>query len=123
MPQKELIKTIEEEIDCEKLILIKDPFAKIIDETTLSKVQTYKREEDCDFILKYLEVNKRKLLEKSTRNDTLKKIVDSSGLSLSKVKKVFSRYWQRGMNKNSLLPDYKNSGGKGKDKSLSENKV
>ncbi|RXI48177.1 transposase [Clostridium tetani] len=123
MPKKELIKIIEEEIECEKLILIKDPFAKIIDEATLSKVQVYKREEDWELILKYLEINKRKLLEKSTRNSTLKEIAYSSSLSLSKVKKVFSRYWQRGMNKNSLLPDYMNSGGKGKNKRLSENKV
>lgn len=123
MPKKELIKIIEEEIECEKLILIKDPFAKIIDEATLSKVQIYKREEDWELILKYLEINKRKLLEKSTRNSTLKEIAYSSNLSLSKVKKVFSRYWQRGMNKNSLLPDYMNSGGKGKNKRLSENKV
>ncbi|KEH96796.1 transposase [Clostridium botulinum C/D str. BKT12695] len=123
MPQKELIKTIEEEIECEKLILIKDPFAKIIDENNLSKVQINKRDEDWKFILKYWEVNKRELLEKRTRNNMLKKISESSRLSLTKVKKVFSRYWQRGMNKNSLLPDYINSGGKGKDKNLSKNKV
>lgn len=123
MPQRESIKTIEEEIDCEKLIPIKDPFAKVIDETKLSKVQIYKRNEDWDFITKYWEANKLELLEKNSRNNTLKEISNSSGLSLTKVKKVFSRYWQRGMNKNCLLPDYIHSGGKGKDKILSENKV
>lgn len=123
MPQKEHIKTLEEETECKKLILIKDPFAKIIDENNLSKVQIYKRDEDWDFILKYWEANKQLLLEKNTRNKTFKKISNLSGLGLTKVKKVFSRYWQRGLSKNSLLPDYKNSGGKGKDKNLSENKI
>lgn len=46
MPKRELIKTIEEEIVYKKLILIKDPFAKIIDEKNLSKVQIYKRNKD-----------------------------------------------------------------------------
>ncbi|AWB32032.1 Mu transposase C-terminal domain-containing protein [Clostridium botulinum] len=123
MPKRELIKTIEEEILYKKLILIKDPFAKIIDENNLSKVQIYKRDKDWDFILKYWDVNKQSLLEKNTRNKTFKKISKLSGLGLTKVKKVFSRYWQRGMSKNALLPDYKNSGGKGKDKNLSKNKV
>ncbi|MCC5423727.1 transposase family protein [Clostridium botulinum] len=123
MPKRELIKTIEEEIIYKKLILIKDPFAKIIDEKNLSKVQIYKRNKDWDFILKYWNVNKQFLLEKNTRNKTFKEISKLSGLGLTKVKKVFSRYWQRGMSKNALLPDYKNSGGKGKDKNLSKNKV
>ncbi|AVP62587.1 transposase [Clostridium botulinum] len=123
MPKRELIKTIEEEIVYKKLILIKDPFAKIIDENNLSKVQIYKRDKDWDFILKYWDVNKQSLLEKNTRNKIFKEISKLSGLGLTKVKKVFSRYWQRGMSKNALLPDYKNSGGKGKDKNLSKNKV
>lgn len=67
MPQKEHIKTLEEETECKKLILIKDPFAKIIDENNLSKVQIYKRDEDWDFILKYWEANKQLLLEKNTK--------------------------------------------------------
>ncbi|KEI74135.1 transposase [Clostridium botulinum B2 128] len=123
MPKRELIKTIEEEIVYKKLILIKDPFAKIIDENNLSKVQIYKRDKDWDFILKYWDANKQFLLEKNTRNKKFKEISKLSGLGLTKVKKVFSRYWQRGMSKNALLPDYKNSGGKGKDKNLSKNKV
>ncbi|WP_286161358.1 hypothetical protein [Clostridium sp. KNHs214] len=123
MPKKELIKTIEEEIDSEKLIPIKDPFVKIVDENKLSKVQIYKREEDWNFILKFWDKNRYELLEKRSRNKTFKEICNLSGLGLTKVKKVFSRYWQRGMNKNALLPDYINSGGKGKNKKLSNNKI
>lgn len=123
MPRKELIETINDELECEKLIPIKDPFLKVIDEKSLSKVQIYKRDEDWQFILKYWEENRQLLLEKDTRNKTFKDIAASSRLGLTKVKKIFSRYWQRGLSKNSLLSDYQNSGGKGKDKKLSENKI
>ncbi|MBU3098082.1 MULTISPECIES: Mu transposase C-terminal domain-containing protein [Clostridium] len=123
MPRKELLKTIEEEIEGEKLIAIKDPFSRIINEKELSELQINKRNADWQFIETFWEANKYELLEKNHRENKLKEIANRSGLSLTKVKKVFSRYWQRGMNKNALLPDYINSGGKGKEKKLSDLKV
>lgn len=123
MPKKELLKTIEEEIEGEKLIAIKDPYARIIDEKSLSDLQISKRNEDWEFIEKYWETNKNELLEKNHRENKLMEIANTSGLSLTKVKKIFSRYWQRGMNKNALLPDYINSGGRGKEKKLSDLKI
>ncbi|WML36203.1 Mu transposase C-terminal domain-containing protein [Clostridium sp. OS1-26] len=123
MPKKELLKTLEEEIDGEKLITIKDPFARIINEKELSEIQINKRNENWSFVEKYWDSNKYELLEKNHRENKLKEIANSSGWSLTKVKKAFSRYWQRGMNKNSLLPDYVNSGGKGKEKKLTDLKV
>ena len=123
MPRKELLTTIEEEIDGEKLIAIKDPFSRIINEKELSQLQINKRNAAWEFIEKYWETNEYELLEKSHRENKLIEIANTSGLSLTKVKKIFSRYWQRGMNKNALLPDYINSGGKGKEKKLSDLKV
>ncbi|WP_242850845.1 transposase family protein [Clostridium algidicarnis] len=123
MPRKELLKTIEEEIEGEKLVAIKDPFARIINEKELSELQISKRSVAWEFIEKYWETNKYELLEKNHRETKLIEIANSSGLSLLKVKRTFSRYWQRGMNKNALLPDYINSGGKGKEKKLSDLKI
>lgn len=123
MPKKELLRTIEEEIKANNLISIRDPFARLIDEKDLSNTQVSKRNEDWDFIMKYWTANKYDILDKNTRNKALMNIAISSSLSLSKVKKVFSRYWQRGLNKNALIPDYINSGGKGKEKKLSDSKV
>lgn len=123
MPRKELLTTIEEEIEGEKLIAIKDPFSRIINEKELSQLQINKRNAAWEFIEKYWQTNEYELLEKSHRENKLMEIADTSGLSLTKVKKIFSRYWQRGMNKNALLPDYINSGGKGKEKKLSNLKV
>lgn len=123
MPQKELLETISQEIEAEKLISIKDPFAKIIDEKCLSELQISKRDSDWKVILKYWINNKQELLEKKSRNMIFEKISEQIGISIPKVKKLFSRYWQRGMNKNALLPDYINSGGKGKERNLANNKV
>lgn len=123
MPQKELTDIIIQEIEAEKLILIKDPFARIIEEKYLSGLQINKRDSDWDIILKYWVKNKEELLEKKSRNIIFEKISKETGLSVPKVKKLFSRYWQRGMNKNALLPDYINSGARGKERKLAENKV
>lgn len=123
MPKKELIKTLEDEIEAEKLIAIKDPFLRIINEKELSQLQLEKREEAWEFIKKYWEVNKYEILEKRYRENKLMEIAAASGLNVLKVKRIFSRYLQRGMNKNSMLPDYINSGGKGKEKKLSVLKI
>lgn len=123
MPKREELKKLEEEIENGRLIKIKDPFTKIIQEHELSRIQIDKRNEGWGFIEKNLEKNRLELLDKSKRNNALKKISEETQLSLTTVKRFFSRYWQRGMNKNALLPDYMNSGGKGKEKKLGELKV
>src|SRR5699024_11845703 len=55
-----------------------------------------------------------------------KKIIEvnrDSNLNNTKIKKLLTRYWQRRMTKNAMLPDYSNSGGKGKTKALTKEKV
>ncbi len=123
MPKIEKLGKLTEELLAEKLIRIHDPFLKIIDDKDLTTIQKNKRDFDWQFVQKYMEIYKSQLLQKNYRNKTFKVISNESGIGLTKVRKVFVRFWQRGMNKNSLIPDYMNSGGKGKDRKLSENKV
>lgn len=123
MPKVEKLQQLEEEIDAEKLVLIKDPFSKILEDKELTEVQIKKRDLDWQLVEKYWEDNKNKLLQKSYRSKVFKRISDESGVSLSTVKKLFSRFWQRGMNKNALLPDYINSGARGKERNLLGKKV
>ncbi|NFH89991.1 DDE-type integrase/transposase/recombinase [Clostridium botulinum] len=123
MPRKELLETILQDVNAQKLILLKDPYSRIIDETSLSELQISKRDFDWQVILKFWNENKIELLEKKYRNKIFQKISNQVGISVPKVKKLFSRYWQRGMNKNSLLPDYINSGARGKERKLSDIKV
>ncbi len=123
MPKVEKLQQLEEEIDAEKLVLVKDPFSKILEDKELTEVQIKKRDLDWQLIEKYWEDNKDKILQKSYRSKVFKRISDESRVSLSTVKKLFSRFWQRGMNKNALLPDYINSGARGKERNLSGKKV
>lgn len=123
MPKIEKMERLQEEIESNRLILIKDPFFRVVEDKNLTQVQIKKRDADWNLINIYYDDNKLKLLEKSYRNKTFNMISEESNISLATVKRLFSRYWQKGMNKNSLLPDYFKSGAKGKERNLSKIKV
>ena len=46
MPKVEKLQQLEEEIDAEKLVLVKDPFSKILEDKELTEVQIKKRDLD-----------------------------------------------------------------------------
>ncbi|MBY6917456.1 DDE-type integrase/transposase/recombinase [Clostridium botulinum] len=123
MPRKENFSKIAEEIECDKLIKIKDPYIKIIEDKELSEVQLNKRNEDWKLIEKYWQVYKDDILNKSNRVKSFESICNESNNGMNKVKRLFSRFWQRGMNKNALIPDYDKSGGRGKEKKLNNIKT
>ncbi|WP_253289429.1 hypothetical protein [Clostridium sp. MSJ-8] len=123
MPKKEELSKIEEEIECNKLIKIKDPYIKIIKDEDLSEVQLNRRNEYWQFINKYWQIYKDDILNKSNRAKAFKSICNDSNKGMNKVKRLFSRFWQRGMNKNALIPDYDKSGGRGKEKKLNDVKT
>src|SRR5699024_12795482 len=82
-----------------------------------------KREEDWGYIQRYCIPNMPDLLEKQGREGKIREIVQESNLGKTKVKKLPTRDWQRGMTKNAMLPDYCRSGGKGKTKTITKEKV
>ncbi len=123
MPKREFVQSLLQSIEANKLIKVKDPFIRIIDEKELSDLQVKKRDDDWRVICRYWEKNNTEILEKKSRVRMFEIISKEEGLSVPKVKKLFSRFWERGMNKNSLLPDYINSGARGKERKLSDAKV
>lgn len=123
MPKRELFSHLEVELEQGELLLISDPFAKAIPDEELTSVQINKRDEDWIMIENFILSNMKELLKKKGREAKILEIVTESGLGKTKVKKLLSRYWQRGMNKNAMLPDYAKSGGRGKTKKLSNDKV
>ncbi|WEY88799.1 Mu transposase C-terminal domain-containing protein [Bacillus subtilis] len=123
MPKKELYSNLIEEIQQGELLLISDPFAKVIIDSELSDLRIQKRDEGWSIIQHYCLEHMEALLQKGGREKKIKEIADESGTSSTKIKKLLSRYWQRGMTKNAMLPDYSNSGGKGKTKTLNKAKV
>lgn len=123
MPKKELIEKLESEMNNEILIKIPDPFLKSITEEQLTETQKEKRDSQWEMVKRYWYENKGKIIERKGRQKVLNEIAKENELPIVSVKRVFSRFWQRGMTKNALLPDYINSGGKGKSKKLSKTKV
>ncbi|MEX3748292.1 MULTISPECIES: Mu transposase C-terminal domain-containing protein [Lysinibacillus] len=123
MPKRELYSHLEIELEQSELLIISDPFAKAIPDDELTSVQISKRDEDWVTVESFILPNMEELLKKNGRETKILEIVTQSGLGKTKVKKLLSRYWQRGMNRNAMLPDYANSGGRGKTKNLSNDKV
>lgn len=123
MPKRELYSHLEIELEQGELLRISDPFAKAIPDDELTSVQISKRDEDWATVENFILPNMKELLKKKGREVKIIEITAESGLGKTKVKKLLSRYWQRGMNKNAMLPDYANSGGRGKTKKLSNDKI
>lgn len=118
MPKKQLIEKVESEINNNILVRIPEPFLQSIDEERVSEIQKEKRDFQWLIVEKHWHKDKEKLIETRGRQKILGEIAIENDVTVSSIKRIFSRYWQRGMNKNALLPDYMNSGGKGKSKKL-----
>src|SRR5699024_12655988 len=72
---------------------------------------------------KYCVTNIEDKKHKQGKENKIIEIVCNCNLSNTKIKKLLTRYWQRIMTKNTMLSDYANSGGKGKTKALTKEKV
>lgn len=66
--------------------------------------------------------NEPQIYNSNTRGTLIKQTVEKHGVDKKTVYKYLRKYWQRGKTVNALLPDYTNSGGKGKRKSAGEKK-
>jgi len=122
-PKWENYKKAQDEIENNVLIKVTDPYMKNVDESNLSLIEREKRDSYWQLINEAWQNRKLELLEKKTRAIVLQEISEASQIPTITLRRMFSRFWQRGMSKNALLPDYKNSGGKGKQRNLSERKV
>ncbi|MBD7911971.1 Mu transposase C-terminal domain-containing protein [Clostridium cibarium] len=96
------------------LIRVTDPFAKSIIEEDISDEQKLIRDEYWEVVENIWYENKKEFLDKRSRN----KIITNTSIKFDKnekqVRRIITRFFQRGMTKNSLLFDYENSGARGK---------
>ncbi len=106
----------EDEISRKLIIKVPDVFIKAIDEESINKSDLEKRDFYWQIVDKYWENNKDELLNDGKRRKLYLSISKEYKISESTVKRIFSRFFERGMNKNSLLSQYSNSGGRGKEK-------
>lgn len=123
VPRIKSIDEFEDEISVKKIIKVIDPYAFVVDENIISDMQKQERDYRWDIVYSYWSERKEELLNIKKRNKVFKEISEKYGIPLLKVQRLFTRFWQRGMNRNALLTDYKNSGGKGKDKNLGIDKI
>lgn len=120
MPKIELISVMDEQYESNHIVQVHDPYFKIISDDQLSEVEIQKRDETWQIVTKYWETYKKDIVDKKTRMQTFQKISENEGIPLMTVRRIFSRFWQRGMKPNALLPDYSKSGGKGKEKNITQ---
>ena len=123
MPTIEMIPVLEKEYDNNNIVEVLDPYFKIKSDNNLSAIEILKRDEAWQIIKKYWESRKNDILSKKTRMQVFLEISEIERIPLMTVRRIFSRFWQRGMTRNALLPDYSNSGGKGKEKNVKEKKM
>jgi len=118
MPIVEMISIIEKEYEQNNLVEVLDPYFTMKSDEDLSKLEIQKRDVAWKIIENYWELRKADILSKKSRMQVFQEIVDKENVPLTTVRRIFSRFWQRGMNRNAMLPDYAKSGGKGKEKNI-----
>ena len=112
-----------DEINSKILIRVSDMYQKGINENSLNEKEIQRRDYYWQIVSKYWQDNKEDLLSHRGRAKVFTLISEEHKISDSTVRRIFSRFFERGMNKNSLLTQYSNSGGKGKEKKLNSIKT
>jgi len=91
-----------------------DPYIQAIPEEQLSPQHIAARDATWEYIAP-LVLDEPAVYNSSIRNKMIAELVEK-GLVRKTICRHLKRYWQRGKTKNAFLPDYHNSGGRGKDK-------
>ncbi len=123
VPCAKRISEIEEAIvEGVALKLKSDPWLKIVKENNLSNKEIEIRDRTWNIIADLVK-QEPDIYDRKLRGSLVVEAIARSQKKVAK-KTVYSylrKYWQRGKTKNSLLPDYSNSGGKGKTRKYSDN--
>ncbi len=124
LPVLRLINDVREALEENKAVCLeKDPFLNLVDEEKISIKNKQKRDKALDIIGKLLsKENEPDIYVRQKRGPLIQKVADEHGIAVTTVYRYLRKYWQRGKTPNALLPDYFNSGGKGKVKSAGEKK-
>lgn len=113
--------TLNSFIDDSRLFRHDDPFeANYLDEPAFGSVAYKKRELGLSAITPI--IVDTKCFDPKVRAQRVEVVRQSGIASIATIYKLLRRYWQRGQNPNSLLPDYKKSGAPGKSRAASGQK-
>jgi len=114
----ELVEAIEEEV----LVRVVDPFKHLAYITPeVGSADQIKRDKNYDLIK--LIIDDPLYFDPTIRSSRINEVIDAKKTTKQTLYKLIRRYWQRGQTPNTLIPDYKNSGGKGKKRAVKGNKL
>ena len=116
LPVAKKVSEIEEAISEGLALKLKsDPWLTIVKEDNLSEKELEIRDRAWKFIVDLVE-QEPDIYERRIRGSLVTNVIAQSEEKIIKktIYNYLRKYWQRGKTKNALLPDYSNSGGKGK---------
>ncbi|MBP2643844.1 MAG: transposase protein [Firmicutes bacterium] len=99
-----------------------DPFARIIDEENIPESYKAIRDKKWQVVSLIWDRNKERALLKMERPKLFEEAAKLFNVHPMEVRRMMSRFWQRGMIPNALLPDYDKRGSKGRQKAETPNK-
>ena len=114
MPKQFDYEELKNMIEAEAVVQIADPTQKLIVEESLTEKEKIERNKYYDMIMPIWSNQRESLLDKRKRSEVFKKLSQDTDFEERKIKRLFSRFWQRGMNRNALLKDYRFCGNPGK---------
>ncbi|MGG2014054.1 DNA-binding protein [Bacillus sp. S10(2024)] len=123
-PEKRLISNLEKMLEHEEMQLIKsDPFISCLQEDEINPKDKMIRNKAWS-ILEYLmdQKDEKDLFEREKRGQFVKEASIKYNTAPKYIYQYLRRYWQRGQNKNALLPDYRNCGAAGRERKSGERK-
>lgn len=114
MPQFMYINEIEDLINEGNIIVVPDPYIKVVIEDKITDKEKNIRDEKWKIIEYIWYENRTKFLNKKIRNEIITDASIKFNCNIQYVKRTVTYFFQRGMTKNALLSNYDNSGGSGK---------
>lgn len=124
-PELRKVKDVEEALLVgEATKLFDDPHQRLIREEDINEKNCSIRDKAWEIIEGIIAPeNEPDIYKREKRGQLLSRVVEERNITFKIIYKYLRKYWQRGKNKNALLPDYWNSGGKGKSKTPGEKKL
>ncbi len=105
-------------------VMSDDPWARIITENELAEKEKETRDKAWKFIEDLIKTESElAIYDWKTRGQLVQEAARKHDTTPRTMYKYLRRYWQRGKTKNALLPDYQNSGGRGKERKLTGKKL
>jgi hypothetical protein len=100
-----------------------DPFVRIINENEISEKEKAKRDSAWEIInYMYSKLGVPKIFIIEGRREVLNKTIAEFNVSRNTIDNYLKRFFKRGQVKNTLLSDYVNCGGAGKEKKITDKK-